>query len=99
MHDQADMWIHESFANYAESLYAECRDGKAAGAAYVIGVRANIRNDQPIVGHYGVNDEGSGDMYYKGGNMLHTIRQIIADDDKSLRILRGANATFWHKTI
>jgi aminopeptidase N len=99
MQDQADMWIHESFANYAESLYAECRDGEAAGAAYVIGVRANIRNDEPIVGQYGVNDEGSGDMYYKGGNMLHTIRQVIADDEKWRSILRGANSTFWHRTI
>ena len=31
-------------------------------------------------------------MYPKGGNMLHTIRQIIDDDARWRRILRGLNA-------
>ncbi|HEY5086725.1 MAG TPA: M1 family metallopeptidase [Gemmatimonadaceae bacterium] len=97
--DHADMWIHESFANYAENLYTECQDGKAAGAAYVIGTRKLIHNDKPIVGHFNVNDEGSGDMYYKGGNMLHTIRQIINNDEKWRGILRGLNKTFWHQVV
>jgi aminopeptidase N len=97
--DIADMWVHESFANYAENLYTECRFGTAAGAAYVIGTRSKVRNDRPIIGHYGVNDEGSGDMYYKGGNMLHTIRQIVGDDEKWRAILRGLSATFRHQTV
>jgi aminopeptidase N len=99
MQDQADMWVHESFANYSENLYTECLAGKQAGAQYVIGTRQNIRNDRPIVGQYGVNDEGSGDMYYKGGNMLHTIRQIVGDDAKWRSILRGLNSTFRHQTV
>ncbi len=99
MQDQADMWVHESFANYAENLYTECVAGKEAGAQYVIGTRKNIRNDRPIVAQYGVNDEGSGDMYYKGGNMLHTIRQIVGDDAKWRETLRGLNHTFWHQTV
>jgi aminopeptidase N len=97
--DHADMWIHESFANYAESLFEECQKGKEAGAKYVIGVRANVTNNAPVIGHYGVNNEGSGDMYYKGGNMLHTIRQIIHDDTKWRSILRGLNTTFRHSTV
>jgi aminopeptidase N len=97
--DHADMWIHESFANYAEGIYTECQNGKQAGAEYIIGSRRNIQNDEPIVGHFGVNDEGSGDMYYKGGSMLHTIRQIVNDDEKWRSILRGLNATYWHKTV
>jgi aminopeptidase N len=97
--DHADMWMHESFANYAEGIYAECRDGKQAGAEYIIGSRVNIKNDKPVIGVFGVNEPGSGDMYPKGGSMLHMIRQIIADDEKWRGILRGANATFWHKTI
>ena len=99
MQDQADMWVHEGFANYSENLYTECLAGKQAGAQYVIGTRQNIRNDRPIVGQYGVNDQGSGDMYYKGGNMLHTIRQIIGDDAKWRGILRGLNSTFRHQTV
>jgi aminopeptidase N len=97
--DAADMWIHESFANYAEGLYAECQDGKQAGAEYLIGSRRNIKNDGPIIGTYGVNSEGSGDVYYKGGNMLHTIRQLINDDEKWRGILRGLQSTFWHQTV
>ena len=97
--DAADMWIHESFANYSENLYTECLEGKKAGAEYVIGTRRLVKNDVPIVGHYGVNDEGSNDKYYKGGNMLHTIRQIVDNDEKWRGILRGAQKTFRHQTI
>jgi aminopeptidase N len=97
--DVADMWVHESFANYAEALYTECLFGTKAGAEYVRGNRARVLNDRPIVGHYGVNNEGSGDMYYKGGNMLHTIRQIIGNDSTWHGILRGLNATYWHQIV
>ncbi|HEX4633064.1 MAG TPA: M1 family metallopeptidase [Gemmatimonadales bacterium] len=97
--DQADMWIHESFANYSENLFVECLRGKEAGADYVIGTRFQVRNDAPIIGPYGVNRDGSGDMYYKGGNMLHTIRQIVSDDDKWRNILRGLGHTFYHQTV
>jgi aminopeptidase N len=97
--DAADMWIHEGFANYSEGLYAECRDGKEAGAQYVIGSRRNIHNDGPIIGKYGLNSEGSGDMYYKGGSMLHMIRQLVNDDEKWRSILRGIQSTFRHQTV
>jgi aminopeptidase N len=91
--------VHEGFGNYAESLYTECLEGKEAGAAYAIGTRQGIRNDRPIIPAYGVNAQGSGDMYPKGGNLLHTIRQIVADDEKWRAILRGLNQTFWHQTV
>lgn len=98
--DLADTWVHESFANYAEGIYAECLFGKDAGANYIIGNRRGVRNDRPIVPPwYGVNAQGSGDMYPKGGEMLHTIRQIVGDDEKWRGILRGMNRTFWHQTV
>lgn len=97
--DIADMWIHESFTNYSESLFVEYYYGKEAGAQYVRGCRKNIDNDKPIIGHYDVNSEGSGDMYPKGANMLHTIRQILRDDAKWKSILRGLNTTFYHQTV
>jgi aminopeptidase N len=99
MKDAADMWIHESFANYAESLFVEYFFGKKDAEDYVVGNRRLIRNDRPIIGTYNSNREGSGDMYPKGGNMLHTIRHIINDDAKWLAILRGLNADFWHQTV
>lgn len=97
--DVADMWVHESFTNYSECLYVEYYYGKEAGQDYVIGCRGNIRNDRPITGIYDVNFEGSGDMYYKGGNMLHTLRQIVNDDEKWRGILRGVNSEFYHQVV
>ncbi|MCO5950664.1 M1 family metallopeptidase [Mucilaginibacter flavidus] len=97
--DLADMWIHESFTNYSESLFIEQRYGKQAGQEYVHGTRFAIANDSPILGVYNVNKEGSGDMYYKGGNMLNMIRTIINDDEKWRSILRGLNKTFYHQTV
>lgn len=97
--DIADMWIHESFTNYSETLFTEYFYGKDAGSDYVTGTRKLISNDKPIIGPYDVNKEGSGDMYYKGGNMLHTIRQVINDDSLFRLILRGLNKDFWHQTV
>lgn len=97
--DMADMWIHESFTAYSENLYLDFLHGKEAAADYVIGTRASIRNDSPIIAPYGVNQSGSGDMYYKGANMLHTMRQIIDNDDLWRDILRGLNKTFYHQTV
>jgi aminopeptidase N len=98
--DLADMWVHESFANYSEGIYTECLFGKEEGARYVIGTRRLIGNEEPIVPDaYGVNAQGSGDMYPKGGNMLHTIRQLVDDDEKWRQILRGLNAEFRHRIV
>jgi len=97
--DIADMWVHESFTNYSETLFTEYYYGKEAGSDYCIGTRKLIANDKPIIGPYGVNKEGSGDMYYKGGNMLHTIRHVINDDEKFRTILRGLNSKFYHSVV
>lgn len=97
--DIADMWIHEAFTSYSENLYLDYYYGKEASAEYVIGTRRNIVNDRPLIGHYNVNKEGSGDMYYKGANMIHTLRQLIKDDEKWKNILRGMNLEFYHQTV
>ena len=97
--DHADMWIHESFTNYSETLFIEKYLDKTSANTYVQGIRKNISNDIPIIGTYGVNKSGSGDMYYKGANMLHTIRQVIDDDEKFRQILRGLNRDFYHQTV
>ena len=76
-----------------------CQFGKEAGNDYVIGTRKNIANDIPIIAPYGVNREGSGDMYYKGGNLLHMLRQVINNDSAFRQILRGLNETFYHQTV
>jgi len=97
--DIADMWVHEGFTDYSETLFIEYYYGKAAANTYLQGLRKNIENDIPIIGPYGVNQEGSGDMYFKGANTIHTIRQVINDDVKFRNILRGLNKTFYHQTV
>lgn len=97
--DVADMWIHESFTNYSESLFLDYHYGKEAGQEYVRGTRTRIENKLPIIGRYSVNSRGSGDMYYKGGNILNTLREIVNDDEKWRSILRGLNAEFYHQTV
>ncbi|MFT3844705.1 MAG: M1 family metallopeptidase [Lacibacter sp.] len=97
--DIADMWVHEGFTNYSETLFTDYYYGTDAGNAYVQGVRRGIRNDIPIIGHYNVNDEGSGDMYPKAANMLHMIRQIIGDKSTFRMLLRDMNDKYRYKTV
>jgi aminopeptidase N len=97
--DIADMWVHEGFGTYSEGLFVECQQGKEAGARYILGQRASIANDEPLIGTYGVQRKGSDDMYMKGANVLHTIRQVVDDDALWRSILRGLNETFRHQTV
>ena len=96
--DIADMWIHESFTTYSENLFLDYHYGKEASSEYVIGTRAGISNSAPMIGPYGVNKRGS-DIYSKGANVLHTIRQIANSDEKWRMILRGLNKDFYHQTV
>jgi len=97
--DVADMWIHEGFTNYSESLYLDYHYGEKAANEYVQGLRLGIQNDRPLIGTYGVHHEGSGDMYNKGGNLLHTLRQVADDDSLWRATLRGLNKEFYHQTV
>ena len=97
--EPGDLWVHEAFATYAEGLYTECRHDRAAGAKYLIGLRQGIRNTGPIAGPRGVAGWYNSDMYFKGANVLHTIRQLVNDDGKWREILRGLGRTFRHRTV
>ena len=97
--DIADMWVHEGITDYSETLFVECQYGKEAANEYTQGLRKGIHNDKPIIGPYGVNQEGSNDMYDKGNNIMHTIRQIINNDSLFRNILSGLNKDYYHKTV
>ena len=97
--DIADMWVHEAFTTYSEALFVESQFGKPAGQEYLHGQRRNIQNDAPIIGPYGVNKEGSGDMYDKGSALLNTLRTVLNDDAKWRQLLRGLSSTFYHQTV
>ncbi len=97
--DIADMWVHEGFTNYSETLFTDYYNGKEAGNDYCYGLRKNILNDKSIIGVYGVNNEGSRDKYYKASNMIHGIRNALNDDEKFRQILRKMNLVFYHQTV
>lgn len=97
--DIADMWIHEAFTMYSEVVFAECQYGYKKAQIYVNGLAVNIENNKPIIGQYGVNNEGSDDMYYKGALMLNSIRHTINDDQKWWQILYRFSQTFKHQII
>lgn len=96
--DIADMWVHEGFTQYSEALMVECLSGRDAANEYVQGLRRNIRNDRPMIGPYGVNKEGSGDMYPKGANLVHMVRQILGDSVFK-GMLREMNRRFRHSIV
>ena len=97
--DSADMWIHEGFTSYTEAVYVECQYGYEKGQQYINGCKGNIDNTNPIIGPYGVNKQGSTDMYEKGALMLNTLRHIVDNDDKWWKILLKYSKTFRHKII
>ncbi len=97
--DIADMWIHEGFTTYSETVYVECEFGYEKAMTYINGQKNNIRNDKPIIGQYGVNNEGSGDMYFKGALMLNTLRHILSDDDRWWEILLKFSNKYRHQII
>lgn len=97
--DIADMWIHEGFTAYSEAVYVECRWGKEKALEYLKGNRRGIGNRSSIIGSYGVNSEGSGDMYFKGANLLNTIRSIYNDDELWWKTLKDYTLTYRHQII
>ncbi len=97
--DIADMWIHEGFTTYSETLFSEWLDGSIAGDEYNFGSRKRIKNKDPIIGDYNVNAAGSGDMYFKASAMIHSIRKAMNNDEQFKQMLLGLNKEFWHATI
>ena len=97
--DIADMWIHEGFTQYSEIVYVECQQGYEKAMTYANGLKKNVKNDRPIIGNYGVNNEGSGDMYPKGALLLNTLRHVINNDEKWWKLLFDYATTFKHQII
>lgn len=97
--DIADMWIHEGFTSYSEAVYIECRWGKKEAQEYLKGTRSGLGNTSKIIGDYGVNSEGSGDMYFKGANLLNTIRSIYDNDELWWKTLKDYTETYKHQII
>ena len=97
--DITDMWIHEGFTQYTEVVFIECQYGYEKAMEYCNGLKRNVGNQTPIIGTYGVNNEGSGDMYPKGALLLNTLRHIVNKDEKWWTMLLKYSETYRHKII
>ena len=97
--DRADMWIHEGWTTYLESLYVEYRWGKADALKYVNGFKSHVKNDAPIISAYGVNSTPPQDEYFKGALMINTLRSIVDDDARWFRILHDFYQHFKYQNI
>lgn len=99
MKDLADMWIHEGFCTYSESIYVECLYGNETALDYINASKRSISNDRPIIGLYNVNSEGSGDMYQKGAVFLNTLRYQVNNDPLWWNIILGIQKDFAKQTV
>jgi aminopeptidase N len=97
--DPSDMWIHEGWATYLESLYVEYRWGKADALKYLSGYRPKVVNMRPIVAERGVNAETTEDQYFKGALMLNTLRSVVNDDAKWFALIHGLYQHFKYQNI
>lgn len=97
--DHADMWIHEGWTTYLESLYVEYRWGKDDALKYLSGYRPKVHNLRPIVAERGVNADPTEDQYFKGALMLNTLRSVVNDDAKWFALIRGVYERFKYQNI
>ncbi len=97
--DIADMWVHEGFCTYSEALYVEELYGADTALLYCNAWKDIVQNDYPILGDYGVHNEGSVDMYNKGALMLHTLRWLVNDDKKWYPTITGLQKDFRFKIV
>ncbi len=97
--DHADMWIHEGWTTYLESLYVEYRWGKEDAIKYLSGYRPKVHNLRPIVAERGVNADPTEDQYFKGALMLNTLRSVVNDDAKWWALLRGFYQRYKYQNI
>ena len=97
--DKSDMWIHEGWTTYLESLYVEFYWGHADALRYLNGLKKKIDNKRPIITARGTNAEPPEDQYFKGALMINTLRDVVDDDVRWWAMLRGFYQHFKYRNI
>ena len=97
--DPSDMWIHEGWTTYLESLYVEYRWGKEDALKYLSGFRPKVHNLRPIVAERGVNAEPTEDQYFKSALMINTLRSVLNNDTKWWALLHDFYRHFKYQNI
>jgi aminopeptidase N len=97
--DRSDMWIHEGWATYLESLYVEARWGRADALKYLAGLKPKVKNLQSIISARGVNSTPPEDQYFKGALFINTLRSVVNDDARWWALLHGLYQRFKYQNI
>ncbi len=97
--DKSDMWIHEGWTTYLESLYVEYTYGYDDAMKYINAYKKKVKNDRPIITARGTNTEPSQDQYFKGALFINTLRSIVNDDAKWWPMLRGYYQKYKYQNI
>ncbi|MGI4827343.1 MAG: M1 family metallopeptidase [Janthinobacterium lividum] len=97
--DRSDMWIHEGWTTYMETLYVEYRWGRKDALRYTAGLKPKVHNDRPIIPAHAANAEPPEDQYFKGALMLNTLRSVVGDDAKWFADIHDFYQNFKYQTI
>jgi aminopeptidase N len=91
--DWSDFWIQEGFATYSEALYVLDTLGEDRYLDYMARLRGRVDSQYPLVRgkNLSSNQAYTGDIYFKGAWVLHTLRWLIGEDDLDRAIYRFAN--------
>ncbi|MGD0890494.1 MAG: M1 family metallopeptidase [Terracidiphilus sp.] len=97
--DRSDMWIHEGWANYCESLFVEYMWGKTDGLIYLNTGKEGVKNAEPVIAEEGIYATPPVDQYKKGALFLNTVRSVINDDAVWFKLLHDYYQHFKYQTI
>lgn len=99
--DIADMWIHEAFATYAETLIIEDWYGKDEAKLTILEQMDAVIGEEPVTGVYDVNHihYDIGDMYSKGSIIVHTFRNVLNNDALWIQLLHDIQNNFLYNTL
>ncbi|MFZ1140921.1 MAG: M1 family metallopeptidase [Candidatus Sulfotelmatobacter sp.] len=97
--DSSDMWIHEGWTTYLESLYVEYMYGHDDAVKYLNGYKSKVKNEEPIIAPRGVNREPPQDQYFKGALFINTLRSVVNDDARWWKLLHDFYQHFKYQNI
>ena len=97
--DSSDMWIHEGWTTYLESLYVEYRYGHDDAVKYLNGYKSKVKNEEPIIAPRGINREPPQDQYFKGTLFINTLRSVVNDDARWWKLLHDFYQHFKYQNI
>jgi len=97
--DVSDMWIHEGWTTYLESMYVERLFGHDDAIRYVNSYKSKVQNREPVITQRGIHRQPMQDMYFKGTLFLNTLRSVVNDDAVWWALVRDFYQQFKYRNI